>query len=85
MKELILVAQETTLYGKDQLFHSLLRQSFRFFYQTLHGNAAEISPDLRDDAVGTVLIASLRNLEIGKMPSCRYEPLCVRKRERVDI
>ena len=70
---------------KDQLLHSLRGQLFRFPDQPLHGNTPVISPDLWDNAVGTVLVAALSDLQVGKVPARRHQPLCIRQRQRVDI
>ena len=57
---------------QDQFFYPLVSHVPGFFQQFLHGDAAVAAPQPGNDAVGTVLVASLRDLQVS-VPASRGE------------
>ena len=73
------------LRNENELFDTLFCHRLRFCYQFLHRNGAVRSAQLRNDAVGTVLVTALCNFQIFVMAACRYNALCVNFRQSFQI
>ena len=70
---------------QNQLLHSLCCQLFCLFYQFLHGETAIISAKLRNDTIGTVLIAALRDLQMCIMSASSQHTLGIGQYQPVNI
>ena len=77
--------QRGLLCYQDQLPYALVRQLFGFLNETLHGNAAVIAPDLRNNTVGAVFVTAFCNFQILKMSACSDNTVGLCHRGGIDI
>ena len=77
----ILSVNSGLLCYQDQFFHSLFSHILCLGNEALHRNASKFTSELRDDAVGTVLVAAFRDLQVAEMSTCCKDTFasCIRQ------
>ena len=66
------------LRNQNQLPHTVLRQRARLLHDRFHPAAAQVAANARDGAIGTAIVAAVRNAQIGEKVRRRLQPFAVK-------